>query len=167
MPRSGMPLLRRSVARGDCRRPRHVGRDREAGLDLLPRLAQPRTRAVRPRSSGGGTAGRLMDPARWERIQEVFAAALMLPVGERQGYVRGAAEDAELRDEVLALLEASAGRGRLDSIADGLGVLAGGDALEAVAPAPRRVGPYAVVHPIAHGGMGSVYLAERADGQLQ
>lgn len=108
-----------------------------------------------------------MDPARWERIQQVFAAAVVLPVAEQQSYVRGVAEDAELRDEVLALLEASAGRGRLDSIADGLGVLAGGDSLEAVAPPPRRVGPYAVVQAIAHGGMGSVYLAERADGQLR
>src|SRR6266508_3605943 len=108
-----------------------------------------------------------MDPERWERLQELFAAALVLPAGERRGYVRGVAEDAELMDEVLSLLAAEEARGRLDSIADCLGALPGGDAPGAVAPAPRRVGPYAVVHPIAHGGMGSVYLAERADGQLR
>src|SRR5262249_28121372 len=31
----------------------------------------------------------------------------------------------------------------------------------------RRIGPYQVLREIGHGGMGAVYLAERADGQFQ
>src|ERR1035441_6777522 len=34
-------------------------------------------------------------------------------------------------------------------------------------PAPSAIGPYRVLHEIGHGGMGVVYLGERADGQYR
>jgi serine/threonine-protein kinase len=40
------------------------------------------------------------------------------------------------------------------------------DASGAPAGAPRRIGPYAVIGELGHGGMGTVYLAARADGQF-
>ncbi|MGD8319504.1 MAG: hypothetical protein PVJ02_03600, partial [Gemmatimonadota bacterium] len=46
------------------------------------------------------------DGARWARVQELFHAALALPVEERQAYLRRAcAGDPDLEDEVLALME--------------------------------------------------------------
>src|SRR5512134_1496599 len=41
------------------------------------------------------------------------------------------------------------------------------DADDAVAAAGERVGPYQLVQEIGHGGMGSVWLAERADGTFK
>jgi TolB-like protein/Flp pilus assembly protein TadD len=93
---------------------------------------------------------------RWERIQELFDAALELAPNERTPYVHDRAEDTTLRAEVLALLEAHETRGRLDSIADRL------DAASAVAAArlpPVLSGRYAVERQIGRGGMATVYLA--------
>jgi len=104
--------------------------------------------------------------ARWERLQALFAAAIERPPEERRSYVLEAAGDPALADEVLSLLRAHESAGRLDSIAERLGALGAADAVDD-RPPPRYVGPYAVLRRIALGGMSSVYLAERADGQLQ
>lgn len=93
---------------------------------------------------------------RWERIQELFDAALAQAPEARTAYVQDAAEDTTLRVEVLALLAAHEARGRLDSIADRL------DAASAVAAArlpPVLSGRYAIEREIGRGGMAMVYLA--------
>jgi serine/threonine-protein kinase len=107
------------------------------------------------------------DPDRWERLQELFATALELAPAERAAYLAGAADEV-LAAEVLALLGAHDATGRLDRVAHELRALhpPDGSGPEAL-PGPGRMGPYAIVRPIAHGGMGSVYLAERADGQAR
>jgi len=104
--------------------------------------------------------------ARWERLQALFTAAIERPPEERRPYVLEAAGEPALADEVLSLLQAHESAGRLDSIAEQLGALGAADPADD-RPPPRRVGPYAVRRRIALGGMSSVYLAERADGQLQ
>ena len=102
-----------------------------------------------------------MSADRWGRMEALFAACLELPPEERIPYLDSAAGDAAMRHEVLSLLEAHAIRGPIDDIADRLGETPAGPA------APQRVGPYAVIQLLARGGMGSVYLAERADGQFR
>ncbi len=69
------------------------------------------------------------------------------------------ASDAELHREVSALLEADAKDGVLDR-APLLGV-----ATEE--PLPEKIGPWRVTGIAGRGGMGAVYLGQRADGQFQ
>ena len=104
----------------------------------------------------------------WERLQAIFHELLDAPPGERTARLDAATDDPALRAEVLALIEAHDSGGRLDSIAEGIGAVGAGapDPLPPL-PAHHRVGRYAVLRKIARGGMGAVYLAERADGQFE
>ncbi|MEJ2218869.1 MAG: serine/threonine-protein kinase, partial [Gemmatimonadota bacterium] len=105
-----------------------------------------------------------MDHDQWERAERLFAEALALPADERAAYVRGACDDPALCAEVLSLLEAHDATGPLDSIAEQLGAMAAVHAdPPPPEPLPQRVGPYSVIRLIARGGMGAVYLAERAE----
>ena len=105
---------------------------------------------------------------RWERLQELFAEALEVPPERRAAHLETAIADPTLRADVRSLLEAHDAGGPLDDIAVHLSPT---DDRSAVPPdqlpAGHRIGPYAVLQPIAHGGMGSVYLAERADGAFE
>jgi serine/threonine protein kinase len=105
-----------------------------------------------------------LDRDQWERAESLFAEALALPVDERAAYVRGACDDPALCAEVLSLLESHESSGLLDSIAEQLGAMgaAHADPVQPE-PLPEGVGPYSVIRLIARGGMGSVYLAERAE----
>ena len=95
-------------------------------------------------------------PHRWERIQELFDAALELAPEARTAYVHERAEDSTLRTEVLALLEAHEARGRLDSIADRLDA---SSTVAAVRFPPVLSGRYSIEREIGRGGMATVYLA--------
>jgi len=95
--------------------------------------------------------------ANWRRLQELFEEASNLPAGQREKYLdEYCADDPELRGRVEALLSSA---GQTDGFLE--------KAVEAAAAEPgpgQRLGPYEIVRPIGRGGMGTVYLAERADG---
>ena len=105
---------------------------------------------------------------RWQRIESLFSEALDRDADSRMTFLREACEgDAELLVEVQRLV---ALHGTDDSFLDPpAGALAKSDE-----PRPatrelvgRRVGAFRLMEPIATGGMGTVWLGERADDQFQ
>jgi serine/threonine-protein kinase len=108
-----------------------------------------------------------MKPERWQKVREVFDAVCEAEdAEERIALVHElCGDDKELQQEVASLLEAADSKGSgLDT--PGAGLL-GGLLTQALAPAEQHIGPYRLVHLIATGGMGSVYLGERADEQFR
>ncbi|MDX1548849.1 MAG: hypothetical protein R3247_17755, partial [Rhodothermales bacterium] len=105
-----------------------------------------------------------MTPEGWARIQALFDAALDRAPETRSAFLDAAcAGEADLRREVESLLDAFEEHGPVDALAS-----------EIVAPliqpaaqvGGQRVGPYRLGRELGHGGMGAVYLAERADGEF-
>ena len=114
----------------------------------------------------------MIEPAereRWRRIQELIDATIDLQPDERARFLdQSCGGDAELRAEVDRLVTAClASDGFLNESASHLLAPLLNDS-NALAPATvgARVGAYRIVGELGHGGMGSVYLAERADGQF-
>lgn len=107
-----------------------------------------------------------MTPERWQQIRALYHAACDVPTDCRQSWLLEACPDPELRAELESLLAASANEPtqlQVDTLA----------APEAAASPPRdelcgrMLGEFRVIQLIGSGGMGAVYLAERADGSFE
>ncbi len=104
-----------------------------------------------------------MSSDRWRKIEEVFQRAADLPRHQRASFLDEACRnDPELRADVESLLSYDAEP--VDHLHSAIRRTAA-----SVAEAPihgargERIGPYELIRPIGRGGMGSVYLAVRAD----
>jgi serine/threonine-protein kinase len=103
-------------------------------------------------------------PDRWDTVKRLFHAALERSPAERDAFLQEACGgDEGLFEEVRSLL-ASDARGR-SLVAEAVREVAG-DLTTAGALAGTAVGPYRLIRQVGVGGMGAVYLAERADGQF-
>jgi tetratricopeptide (TPR) repeat protein len=110
----------------------------------------------------------------WQKIDEVFPQVADLPEGERDARLAElCAGDEPLRREILALLRADeknsgfmeSPAGLPDSLSQIFPGAQTGD-FETAAYKGRRFGAYRVAEKLGAGGMGAVYLAERADGEF-
>lgn len=108
-----------------------------------------------------------MTPDRWQQIQDVFYTALERDPSQRAAYLDGVcAEDLDLRAEVESLLESvERAESLINAAIEDILMLATQE--QAPSEAGQRIGPYQLIRVIGRGGMGSVYLAARADEQYQ
>ncbi len=110
-----------------------------------------------------------MTPDRLKRIEEVFFSVATLPPEKRAVRLDAlCAGDAELRTEVGALLQHES---RVAGFLEEPAVALSGSGLDPGSVADELIGvalgPWKIERQIASGGMGTVYLGSRADGQYQ
>ena len=98
-----------------------------------------------------------------DKVVELFYQLADFSLEERTRYLAAREIDAETRKEVEALLAFDS----FDSapLLRNIGIAAD-SAVSRLDPTGRRCGPYRLVRPIGHGGMGVVYFAERVDGEV-
>ena len=97
----------------------------------------------------------------WERLQELFHAAVDRPRDEWRPILQSLSDDPETVERVVAMLDADVGH---SSVLDRDSVSLASTLLDDSASAiGRRIGPYRLTRMIGEGGMGVVYLAERDD----
>ncbi len=109
-----------------------------------------------------------MNPERWQRVKEVFDQVCDVDTARRAALLHSACGgDDALRSEVESLLESSR---EAPAMLDVPAIQTFSD-LPATRPDERRigqrVGAYRLTDVIASGGMGTVYMAERADQQFE
>jgi serine/threonine-protein kinase len=107
-----------------------------------------------------------MRSAQWRQIEVLFNGAVTLAGDARRQYLdQACAGDERLRRDVESLLRASESGGNV--VLDRIRVAPEAYAPPEPRPAGERVGAYVLLREIGHGGMGTVFLAERADDQFR
>jgi serine/threonine-protein kinase len=104
--------------------------------------------------------------SRWQKLQALFEGALGRPEGERSSWLEAACgDDVELFEEVQGLLAADATRDdpMRDVVSQSVQDMEG----SAMPKQGQAIGPWRILREIGRGGMGSVYLAERADQEYR
>ncbi|HEY9231040.1 MAG TPA: serine/threonine-protein kinase, partial [Blastocatellia bacterium] len=106
-----------------------------------------------------------MTPERWRQAKALLEEALAHDPAARAAWLAEACKgDAPLRQEVESLIASyEEDRDFMEAPAVAAPSLAGA----APAPEGRMVGPYRLIREIGHGGMGTVFMAARADDQYR
>jgi eukaryotic-like serine/threonine-protein kinase len=108
-----------------------------------------------------------MDHERWQTLNRLFLEAVNLGGEELEIFLtEKCSGNPELLNELRSLLDIHKKSGPLDTSLDKIA----GQILQQFTYTGRKdnlVGPYKLIKELGTGGMGSVYLAERADGQYE
>ena len=114
-----------------------------------------------------------MNPETWQKLKPLFHSALDLEPTERSRFLANAcAGNSDVRSQVEKLLSAhdEAGHFLASPALVDAGVILSEEVMDDTDAASRvgqRIGPYEIVREIGHGGMGTVFLAVRADDQYR
>ncbi len=109
-----------------------------------------------------------MTPRDWQQIKELVADALEREGADRDAFLQKVSEGGDTvgREVQRLVAEHEQAAGFLAQRISLESKLSGISEPEDPALTQQRIGPYRILRELGHGGMGAVYLAERADGQF-
>src|SRR4051812_19267304 len=146
-----MPVLRRHEHRGNGRSVGHLAGDGQARMDDRARLVEPRAAAM----SDTRADRTPMSTDRWERVQDVFAAAVECDHSTRAELIEArCGGDQDLKHEVESLVASHEGLGPIDRLASAVAPAAAWARTRVAGWEGRSVGQYSVLELVDAGGMG-------------